>query len=379
MGDGLGLLTAVYRDGRVHIGGKSYAAGTFAVHLLNQYYKNDTGARVAVFRQSNWNVQEQLAAGYLNETDFLKAGEEILTILKTLPKLKPFSSLDIAAEKQHISELFTKENAATIQDYFRRRAAVAQQDRGVISLGVLPPKYDKSIFRKCETLCATVLQALRFYDAIPEDMRIAFSQLRQFVSHVDEAERFDEQHLLPLAAEVFGKTPFPLSTEYMALPKRRNSRILVTARRIAFESYYSFLLTDFFEGLHYGHYPRRCEICGQYFLMQSARRQKYCSYGTAPELYHGEKISCRRYAIIRGKAERAKDNPLKAAYEKRCAAIRSEKSRGTISAEFAAAAQAMAKRRLERAEEDDVYAAKDFHKDLERAKLYADAEKRLSR
>ena len=51
MGDGLGFLIAVYRDGRVHIGGKSYPAGTFAVHLLNQYYKDDTAARIAVFRQ----------------------------------------------------------------------------------------------------------------------------------------------------------------------------------------------------------------------------------------------------------------------------------------------------------------------------------------
>lgn len=114
MSNGLGFLTAVYRDGRVHIGGKSYPAGTFAVHLLNQYYKDDTAARIAVFRQSNWNVQEQLCAGYLNETDFIIAGKEILTILQTLPKLKPFSSLDIAAEKQRIAELFTEGNAAAL-------------------------------------------------------------------------------------------------------------------------------------------------------------------------------------------------------------------------------------------------------------------------
>lgn len=377
MSDGLGFLTAVYRDGRVHIGGKSYPAGTFAVQLLNQYYKDDTAARIAVFRQSNWNVQEQLCAGYLNETDFIKAGKEILTILQTLPKLKPFSSLDIAAEKQRISELFTQENAAAIQDYFRRRATVAQWDQGAISLGVLPPEYDEALFRKCETLCATVLQTLRFYDSIPEDMRSAFTQLRQFVSRVDEAERFDEQHLLPIATEIFGVSPFPLRTEYIALPKRRNSRILVTARRMAFESYYSFVLTDFFEGLHHGHYPRQCEVCKQYFLMQSARRQKYCTYGTAPELHRGEKISCRRYAIIQGKAERAKDNPLKAAYDRRCSAIRSEKSRGTISAEFAQVAQELAKRRLEQAEEDDAYAKKSYYADLQRAKLYADTDKRM--
>lgn len=377
MGDELGFLTAVYRDGRVHIGGKSYPAGTFAAHLLNQYYKDDTAARIAVFRQSNWNVREQLRAGYLNETDFIKAGKEILTILQTLPKLKPFSSLDIAAEKQRIAELFTESNAAAILDYLCRRVAVAKMDKGSASLGVFPPEYDKMLFKTGETMCATVLSTLCFYDTIPEDMRKAFEQFKKFVSRVDEADRFDEYHLLPIATEIFGSNPFPLHTEYIALPKRRNSRILITARRMTFESYYSFILTDFFEGLHHGHYPRQCEVCKQYFLMQSARRQKYCTYGTAPELYHGEKISCRRYAIIRGKAERAKDNPLKAAYDRRCSAIRSEKSRGTISAEFAQAAQEMAKRRLEQAEEDDAYAKTSYYADLQRAKLYADTDKRM--
>ena len=94
-------------------------------------------------------------------------------------------------------------------------------------------------------------------------------------------------------------------------------------------------------------------------------------------MYHGEKISCRRYAIIQDKAERAKDNPLKAAYDRRCSAIRSEKSRGTISTEFAQAAQEMAKRRLEQAEEDDAYAKTNYFTDLERTKLYADTDKRM--
>ena len=52
MSDSLGLLTAIYRDGRVYIGGKSYAAGTFAVHLLNQYYKKDTAARMQSYYDS---------------------------------------------------------------------------------------------------------------------------------------------------------------------------------------------------------------------------------------------------------------------------------------------------------------------------------------
>ena len=33
--DKISFFSADYRDGRVHIGGKSYPAGTFATHLLN--------------------------------------------------------------------------------------------------------------------------------------------------------------------------------------------------------------------------------------------------------------------------------------------------------------------------------------------------------
>ena len=44
------FFTADYRDGRVIFGGKHYPAGMFAVHLLNQFYINDTAARIAVFR-----------------------------------------------------------------------------------------------------------------------------------------------------------------------------------------------------------------------------------------------------------------------------------------------------------------------------------------
>lgn len=130
MSGGLGYLTAVYRDGRVYIGSKSYAAGIFAAHLLNRYYRNDTAARIAVFRQSNWNVQEQLAAGYLSSVDFVNAGEEIQNILLTLPKLKPFDTLDTVSEKQRISEMFTEENAELLSDYFIRRGKTAQTDGG---------------------------------------------------------------------------------------------------------------------------------------------------------------------------------------------------------------------------------------------------------
>ena len=91
------FFSADYRDGRVRIGNKTYPAGHYCVHLLNQYYKDDTAARISVFTNRNWQLQEQLKAGYLNAGDFTKVGEEICNIFHVLPWLKPFATLDIKA------------------------------------------------------------------------------------------------------------------------------------------------------------------------------------------------------------------------------------------------------------------------------------------
>ena len=58
------FFTADYRDGRVIFSGKSYSTGVFATHLLNQFYINDTAARIAVFRDElNYHILTQINNG----------------------------------------------------------------------------------------------------------------------------------------------------------------------------------------------------------------------------------------------------------------------------------------------------------------------------
>ena len=146
-----------------------------------------------------------------------------------------------------------------------------------------------------------------------------------------------------MALEIFGNPRFTKSGEYIAVKKNAKSVSATLADRLDFDRYYGLILTDFFEGLHFGHYPRKCEICGRYFLMQSARRQKYCSYGIAPEPYRGKSISCRKYAAVLNRKEKAANDPVKAIYDLRCAAIRTECGRGTIAKDFAESAKRLAK------------------------------------
>lgn len=373
------FFTADYRDGRVIFGGKHYPAGMFAVHLLNQFYINDTTARIAVFRDGlNFHILRQLQDDYLNISDFVKTGANTLQSFKTLPKLKPFDGLKAEEIRSTVETLFTEQIGQEICEYFAAKAKLSLLPQDEIAAGTAEKMKRTADFSATEEKITEIRSILRFFDTLSEDLIEAHGKLIEFCEHIDEAERLDEAHLLPLALKIFAEHHFVQSGRYIAVKKNVKSKSATLAKRLEFDSYYNLILTDFFEGLHYGHYPRRCEICGNYFLMQSARRQKYCSYGIAPELYRGRKITCRKYAAAMNRKEKAENDPIVSLYNRRCAAIRTECGRGTITKEYAEAAKRIAKEHKLRALADDQYAKTQYKKDMSREALYAEVDRNLN-
>lgn len=372
------FFTADYRDGRVIFGGKHYPAGMFAVHLLNQFYINDTAARIAVFRDSlNFHILRQLQDGYLNISDFVKTGANTLQSFKTLPKLKPFDGLKAEEIRSTVETLFTEQIGQEICEYFAAKTKLSLLPQDEIAAGTAERIKRMADFSATEEEITEIQSILRFFDTLSEDLIDAHGKLIKFCERIDEVERLDEAHLLPPALKVFGEHHFTQSGKYIAVKKNTKSVNVTLAKRLSFNSYYNLILTDFFEGLHYGHYPRRCEICGKYFLMQSARRQKYCSYGIAPELYRGNKISCRKYAAVLNRKEKAENDPIAAVYNRRCAAIRTECGRGTIKTEFAETAKRLAKEHKLRAQTDDKYAKEEYRRAMSRDALYAETDRKM--
>ena len=372
------FFTADYRDGRVIFGGKSYPAGVFATHLLNQFYINDTAARIAVFRDDlNYHILTQLSNGYLSITEFVKTGANTLEALKALPKLRPFDVLNIEEIRNSVTTLFTEENWQKICGYFAEKAKLSLLSQNEIAAGTADRMKTATDFSVIESNIAEIKSILLFFDTLADDLILAHGNLLKFCNRIDEVERLDEAHLLPLALEIFVDHHFTQSGRYISVKKNAKSVTGTVAKRLNFDSYYSFILTDFFEGLHYGHYPRKCEICGKYFLMQSARRQKYCSYGIAPELYRGKKITCRKYAAVLNRKEKAENDPIVSLYNRRCAAIRTECGRGTITKEYAEIAKRIAKERKQLALNDDQYAKTQYRKDMSREALYAEVDRNL--
>ena len=372
------FFTADYRDGRVIFGGKSYPAGVFATHLLNQFYIKDTAARITVFRDDlNYHILTQLSNGYLSITEFVKTGANILEALKALPKLQPFDGLNIEEIRNTVTTLFTAETGQKICEYFADKAKLSLLPQNEIAAGTADRMIIATDFSVIESNIAEIKSILLFFDSLADDLILAHGNLLKFCKRIDEVERPDEAHLLPLALEIFVDHQFTQSGRYISVKKNAKSVTGTVAKRLNFDSYYSFILTDFFEGLHYGHYPRKCEICGKYFLMQSARRQKYCSYGIAPELYRGKKITCRKYAAVLNRKEKAENDPIVSLYNRRCGAIRTEVGRCTISKAFGEAAKHLAKEHKLRALADDQYAKTQYRKDMSREALYAEVDRNL--
>ena len=264
-----------------------------------------------------------------------------------------------------------------LTDFIQNNFVAEGMTQDDIAAGTADRMKNVTDFSVIESNITEIKSILLFFDSLADDLILAHGSLLKFCRRIDEVERLDEAHLLPLALEIFVDHHFTQSGIYISVKKNAKSVTGIVAKRLNFDSYYSLILTDFFEGLHYGHYPRKCEICGKYFLMQSARRQKYCPYGIAPELYRGKKITCRKYAAVLNRKEKAENDPIVSLYNRRCGAIRTEVGRCTISKAFGEAAKHLAKEHKLRALADDQYAKTQYRKDMSREALYAEVDRNL--
>ena len=257
------FFSAIYQNGRVQISGQWFDAGFFAVNLCNQFYEDDLAAWPSVFCLHGDALMRNLAQRYLKLSDFTGVLFEYEQIFRVLPRLRPFDSLDLSGELQGLRTLFTEENGRQILRYLKALGENAGAEEGLQILDVMPAD-DPALFRQGQTLLQQVFRAHRLYHAIGEDMRVCFQGLRRFEAMEEDADRLAEQGLLDFALEIFGIPELHQQMRYLSADGR-------VGREMTFDSYKSFILTDFFEGLHYGHYPRQCEVCKKYFLMKSAR------------------------------------------------------------------------------------------------------------
>ena len=157
---------------------------------------------------------------------------------------------------------------------------------------------------------------------------------------------------------------------------RPSEDVAKLVKRMHYVSFVGMFRSDLFEGLCVGHAPKKCKICGKWFLTTNARHTKYCG-GFAP----GDKLrrTCRQIGNLKGREQRelADDHPVKQIYEKRLNTINRYVKRGTLATDLAEVMKKLAKDKMLRALSNVAYAKGVYEKEMDQAALKKEASAKI--
>ncbi len=292
-------------------------------------------------------------------------GDSILQMLELMQKENAFPLLDYSYYLKRIPENFTEENMKKTVAYAKLAAMnlpAAMNDQLKSGIALL----------KVITICAQ----------LPDSLVMFKEGLLPFAQALHESDRAPEDYAT-VFGEFFPESPefsltdpawmslVNLSVQYLStiLPGKDDPQIV---KRIHYVSFVGMLRADLFEGLCFGHAPRKCPICGRWFLTTDARHTKYCG-GFAPGDPKGR--TCRQLGNLQGREKRelADDHPVKVIYNRRMNTIQVYLRRGTLDEATAEKMKRLARNKMERAISDAAYANGSYADEMEQEALLTEA------
>ncbi len=361
------LPAIFYHDKKAYLDGSETEIGSFCFGLLKNYEPKIE----IILGKHNLTILSGINSLRMNQeikTELPKAAEAVIATINALKRIAPFDMIDTA----EIDQLFSEEKVSAVGQFLDdmsdpdRECEDSDSDEAIQNM------------LSAAELKQKMSRVLDFYSTMYDEVPQAFEKIRRTAERYSYCEKHDHTHLFALAyLEFWNETVASQQVVYTPLSLHGENGSTVYGKRIKFKSYTEFIITDLFEGISVGHYPRLCRVCGEPFFMTSAINQKYCGGMSLFRTAGGQSLSCRQYAKRIGEAEASGDDPYRSAFRKRCEVLRSEKNRGTITAEFAEMAKLTAQEYLTLALADLDYAEKSFSSDISREHLYAETANRL--
>ena len=330
------LMTLDFWQDTVIYEGKIFPIGTLACDALN--VPADTLARMNEQCEKINLLLGMLNAGQDASALFPMAKEAVLTMVDILSETPPFSNMNIPKHRERIEKVFTADNALKYMEFAIKAATNSLQFEEI-------PNYADAMM-------------LQRYTAV-------FGHLAYSLGEYQTA-------MLDFAGNAWMST-LNNSVQYVSVI-RPGEKVAKLVKRIHYVSFVGMFRSDLFEGLCVGHAPKKCKICGKWFLTTNARHTKYCG-GYAP----GDKLhrTCRQIGNLKGREQRelADDHPVIQIYEKRLNTINRYIKRGKLDEDLAEVMKKLAKDKMLRAKSNVAYAKGTYEKEMEQVALKKEAQK----
>lgn len=356
------ILSLDFWQDTVSYEGKNFPSGTIGCDALN--------IPAALIKQitelcGSLNLfMGAMQLGMANAELFTSARESALQIVHKLKDIPPFSYLEEKRITAHIQKVFSNE-------YLENAMAYAQSLASGNLMNALDPQYQKAL---------TLLRVVPVLAHLGYSLEQFQDTMLQFAESLNTAEQ--ERSPSGYAAsfgDFFSSNPSlseedgswmsltNASVQYVpAIQPGSNTPQLV--KRMHYVSFVGMFRSDLFEGLCVGHAPKKCPICGRWFLTTNARHTKYCG-----NLAPGDKLhrTCRQIGNLQGRSQRelADDHPIKQIYERRCNTINRYVKRGTLDVDIAKRMKKLAKDKMLRALSNVSYAKNHYEQEMEQLSL----------
>ena len=367
-----------FSEDQIYLAGRAYPKGSFSNEVLN--IDEDEMMDLLLYIAPGFNARREMLEGKFDVDMFKQIAYSIDKIKMLLQKRMPFSLLDWELEQIRVDTVLSEYVTGAVTGYYEAQKNGEQPEN------------------LCEFLHGFFMHVLDFYVHAPMDLSNFQKAIRGVERVLRDLDVRDESHLA-MATHYFFTYPttmpilqasritdtisgFTLSPdakqEYVVLSDPDHPEELKVGRRMHFERLMDLLVTDFFEGLQVGHAPKKCAVCGRYFLTTNARPRKYCD-GYAPDDPRGR--SCQQVGARKQRAERerADDHPVKIVCEKRCNTIDHHLRQGKIDQEFAKKAKALARNKRDKALRDNGYYTGEYGNEMTQEAIYAETQQLLGR
>ena len=314
-------------------------------------------------------IVELIKDGTPTADHFTVAKESVWQITQMTRATYPFSLFDFPADGRDIQQIFSAEYTENAIAYIK-----AAQELGMAA--VFDEQYKKGVglvklISELAQLGGTLMifkhGMIEFAHKLHDSKRTPEGYAETF------AKRFSDMPTLSLDNPMWMQlTNTTIQYVSSVMPEKEIPQLV---KRMHYVSFVGMFRSDLFEGLCVGHAPRKCPICGKWFLTTDARQTKYCG-GLAP----GDKLgrTCRQIGNLKGREQRelADDHPIRAIYNRRMNTVTQYLHRGTLDKQTADVMKELAKDKLERAIFDVAYAKGSYEKEMEQTALLQEAKQK---
>ena len=360
------LLTLDFWQDKVTYGKQTVPIGTIGCAALN--ITDEQITELITLCQPLSNIIFMLGTGNVDLSVFPVAEKSLFAIIRFLQKTEPFSFLDLTTDEKELHLFFDEKHIENIVAYIKALqeigAAASFDDKYSHAVGVL--KLIQGMSQLGGTLMIFKRGMIDFAHKLHDSKRTPDGYAAAFAEHFPKDETLSPDNSMWMQL-----TNATMQYVSAVMPGRGMPQLV---KRMHYVSFVGMFRSDLFEGLCVGHAPRKCPICGKWFLTTDARQTKYCG-GLAPEDKLGR--TCRQIGNLKGREQRelADDHPIRAIYNRRMNTITQYIHRGTLDEQIADVMKALAKDKLERAILDVDYANGSYEKEMEQASLLEEARK----